>query len=265
MEKKITTIPVLALGKSATRVAQNLNAQLGEQLDLYTMTEPLDDVPQILFPHEHPYRFLIYNRAEVATDVVKKFGTAAKIGGRVLGLEIAACHEVVRSSWQMGTDVLIRSDSEDVCQKVAAPLLRMALPQKDFLGIDIADVFSLFHGTDCARVSMAASTGERASVTAIAEAMRHLGWPPSSLRGILLRITGSEDHITMTETEKLMDVITDKIAEDGNMMWGASIDPALGDTVQVTVIATRGWRQESKDACDWLSQLVEVTFHDNDE
>ena len=29
MEKKITTIPVLALGKSATRVAQNLNAQLG--------------------------------------------------------------------------------------------------------------------------------------------------------------------------------------------------------------------------------------------
>ena len=265
IEENPPAIPVIALGTSAARVVQDLNAQMEGQLDLYPITEAIEDVPQILFSYESPYRFLFYNRTEVPPDIVKKFGTAAKINGRVLGFEIAAGHEVLRTSWQMGTNLLIRTDSEDACRTAAAPILHMALQHEDFSWIDIEDVFSLFDGTDLARVGMATATGDLARSRAIAGTLRSIGWPPSSLRGLLLNISGSKYNMSMMEINTLMDTVMNKIAEDGNMIWGTSIDSALGDTVQVTAIATRGWRQESTDACNWISHMVDVSFQEDDE
>lgn len=265
MEAKTTACPVLALGKSAASVAQSLKAQMGEQMDLYAITEDVEGALQIIFPHEQPWRFLLYNRAEVAPDVVKRFGTAAKIGGSVIGIEIAVHQEAVRTSWQMGTDILLRTDSERACQDAAAFLLRMAFQSQPTCGIDFQDVVSLFAGTDHARIGMAEASGKLAKAHAIADALREIDWRLSSMRGLLVNISGSEEHICTEEMEAYMDAVMDRAAEDGNMMWGVSIDPALGDTVQVTVIATRGWKREGRDACDWISRLVEVMFHDNDE
>lgn len=264
-EKKMIALPVLALGKSAARVVQDLNAQMGGQLDLYQITEAIEEEPQILFSYESPYRFLFYNRADVTSDIVKKFGTAAKINGRVLGFEIATDHEVLRTSWQMGTNLLIRTDSEDACRKAAAPILHMALHHEDFSWIDIEDVFSLFDGTDLARVGTATAMGDLARSRAIAGALRSIGWPPSTLRGLLLNISGSQYNMSMMEISTLMDTVMNKIEEDGNMIWCTSIDAALGDTVQVTAIATRGWRLESTDACNWISHMVDVSFQEDGE
>lgn len=265
MERKSTSIPVLALGKSAILVAQKLKAQMGNLMDLYLVSETTEEALPFIFPHEQPWRFLIYNCAEVEPHTVKRFGTAVKVGGSVIGIEIASHEEASRASWQSGTDMLIRTDSERTCLKAAAFLLRMAFSHQNALDIDLTDALSLFSGTDCARIGMAAETGELAKSHAITNALWNIGWPLSTLRGLLLNIAGSEDRIHSMDMERFMNAVMDKMPENGNMVWSVSIDPALGDTIRVTAIATQGWKRNGKDACEWIGQFAEVGFHDNEE
>jgi cell division protein FtsZ len=55
--------------------------------------------------------------------------------------------------------------------------------------------------------------------------------------GILLNIVGGAD-MKMREIEEACALIHEQAHEDANIIFGASIDPSLGEMVKVTVIAT---------------------------
>ena len=55
--------------------------------------------------------------------------------------------------------------------------------------------------------------------------------------GILLNIVGGPD-MKMKEIEEAAALIQEQAHEDANIIFGASIDPSLGEMVKVTVIAT---------------------------
>jgi cell division protein FtsZ len=56
-------------------------------------------------------------------------------------------------------------------------------------------------------------------------------------RGILLNITGGND-LGLFEINEAAEIISSAADADSNTIFGAVIDPSLGDEVRVTVIAT---------------------------
>jgi len=56
-------------------------------------------------------------------------------------------------------------------------------------------------------------------------------------RGILLNITGGND-LGLFEINEAAEIISSAADADSNIIFGAVIDPSLGDEVRVTVIAT---------------------------
>jgi len=56
-------------------------------------------------------------------------------------------------------------------------------------------------------------------------------------RGILLNITGGND-LGLFEINEAAEIISSAADADCNIIFGAVIDPSLGDEVRVTVIAT---------------------------
>ncbi len=60
----------------------------------------------------------------------------------------------------------------------------------------------------------------------------------SGARNILINITSGEDEITLDEAIRITDYIQDKAGNEANIIWGAGNDPALGDDIEITIIAT---------------------------
>ena len=55
---------------------------------------------------------------------------------------------------------------------------------------------------------------------------------------MLLNITGSAENLSMFEVNEASVTIQEAANVDANIIFGASLDDSLGDTVRVTVIAT---------------------------
>lgn len=70
--------------------------------------------------------------------------------------------------------------------------------------------------------------------------------------GILINIVGGPD-LKMKEIEEAAALIHEQAHEDANIIFGASIDPALGENVKVTVIATGFERAAATDEIPQIS------------
>lgn len=68
-------------------------------------------------------------------------------------------------------------------------------------------------------------------------------------RGVLINITGSI-NITLSEINDAVSIVQNEAHEDANIIFGAVIDEEMGDSVNVTVIATGFGRTESASQAD---------------
>jgi cell division protein FtsZ len=55
--------------------------------------------------------------------------------------------------------------------------------------------------------------------------------------GALIAVTGGED-MTVSEAEKVAEIIQSKLSPNARIIWGASIDPALENKMRVMVVVT---------------------------
>ena len=260
-------LPVVALGAAAIRMARILNEKFGgldlyEILDILEKGESLEFAPTFAIPESRPIRFLMYDRAEVEDGMAKAVAEKAKTGGKLFTFEIAAPGEKMRPSWRLGTDVLIRAMDEAQCLAAAGLLLHMASPHQP-VAIDADDVLSLFDSTDVVHVGIGTATGAQAVDAAVEQALGALGWKPEFLRGILLSITGNES-LGMKEIDAATTAIMERASKDCNIVFGAEIDPTIGDDVRVTILATCGKRKDSHDASKWMMEMLEEKFATGD-
>ena len=58
-------------------------------------------------------------------------------------------------------------------------------------------------------------------------------------RGVLLNIMGAPDALSMLEVNEASTTVAEAAHPDAEIMWGISTGESMGDTVSVTVIATR--------------------------
>ncbi len=129
-------------------------------------------------------------------------------------------------------DDVLRQGVKGISDLIAVPGL---------INLDFADVKTIMSNAGSALMGIGEASGENAAVNAVKAAIDSplLETDIQGARGILLNITGAQDSLTMFEVDEASRIIQEAAHPEAEIIWGASIDDTQGDTVTVTVIATR--------------------------
>src|SRR3989339_131112 len=107
------------------------------------------------------------------------------------------------------------------------------------INVDFADVQAIMQNAGSALMGIGRASGENRAVEAAKQAVASplLDISIEGARGILFTITGSEG-LGMHEVAEAAKVITGSADEDAKVIFGANIDPTLGEDIRITVVAT---------------------------
>ncbi|MEH3053591.1 MAG: cell division protein FtsZ [Patulibacter minatonensis] len=107
------------------------------------------------------------------------------------------------------------------------------------VNLDFADVRTIMTDAGNALLGIGVGTGENAAQIAAEKAVGSplLETEIDGAQKVLLSIVGG-DMLSLWEINEAAQVIGDAVHPDANIIFGASIDPTLGDQVWITVIAT---------------------------
>lgn len=107
------------------------------------------------------------------------------------------------------------------------------------VNVDFADVRAIMTDAGTALMGVGMGTGENraqmAARTAISSPLLEV--KIDGARGILFNITGGAD-LTMNEVSEAAEMISSHADPDANIIFGATIDEAMGDQIKISVIAT---------------------------
>ena len=108
------------------------------------------------------------------------------------------------------------------------------------VNIDFADVKTVMKGKGDAILGIGKGEGNSRAIDAATEAINNPLLEDSHIEGaknILVHISCGET-LSLAETNEIVDTITETADPDVFIIYGQSVDPAMGDGVAVTVIAT---------------------------
>ena len=107
------------------------------------------------------------------------------------------------------------------------------------INLDFADVRAIMSEGGAALMAVGRGTGDDRAKNAAEQAISSqlLDITIDGARGVLFNVTGGPD-LTLFEVNQAAAIIRETAHPDVNMIFGAVIDPELGDEIRVTVIAT---------------------------
>ena len=118
------------------------------------------------------------------------------------------------------------------------------------INLDFADVKSVMSNAGSALMGIGSARGENRAVEAaeIAVSSPLLEESIDGAQGVLLSIAGGSD-LGLFEINEAAAMVSEAVHADANIIFGATIDDALGDEVRVTVIAAgfEGGRPKRRD------------------
>ena len=114
------------------------------------------------------------------------------------------------------------------------------------INLDFADVKTIMTNQGEALMGIGEGTGENRAADAAKMAINSplLETSIDGAKGILLNISGSA-NLSLFEINEAAEIISDAADPDANIIFGSVIDESLGDSVQVTVVAT-GFNSSTK-------------------
>ncbi|MCX7986262.1 MAG: hypothetical protein N2662_04935, partial [Bacteroidales bacterium] len=124
---------------------------------------------------------------------------------------------------------------------IAAKGIAEIITVHGYVNVDFADVQTVMSNSGVAILGSARARGENRALEAIQQAINSPLLNNNDIRGaksILLNITSGEDEVSMDEVGVITDYVTNAVAKDALLIWGTCFDPALGDQISVTIIAT---------------------------
>ncbi len=144
-------------------------------------------------------------------------------------LEITEKRVSLQDAFRLADDVL-RQGIQGITEVITVPGL---------INLDFADVRAIMQEGGAALMAVGRATGENRAIEAAQQAIssRLLDVTIDGARGILFNITGGED-LTLFEVNEAASIIRETAHPDVNLIFGAVIDPSMGDEVRITVIAT---------------------------
>jgi cell division protein FtsZ len=107
------------------------------------------------------------------------------------------------------------------------------------VNLDFADVRTIMRGAGSALMGIGSASGENRAVEAAQAAVSSplLEASIEGATGILLNVTAGPD-VGLFEDNEAAEVVTAAADANANVIFGAVIDPSMGEEVRVTVIAT---------------------------
>jgi cell division protein FtsZ len=179
-----------------------------------------------------PFAFEGKRRARQAEDGIQalreKVDTLIIIPNDRL-LQVVERRTSVIEAFKVADDVL-RQGVQGITDLITVPGL---------INLDFADVRTIMKDAGSALMGIGVAGGENRAVEAARAAISSplLEASVEGARGILLNITGGSD-LGLFEINESAEIISSAADADCNIIFGAVIDPSLGDEVRVTVIAT---------------------------
>ena len=107
------------------------------------------------------------------------------------------------------------------------------------INLDFADVKAIMSEGGAALMAVGTGTGEDRAKNAAEQAISSqlLDITIDGARGVLFNVTGGS-NMTLFEVNQAAAIIRETAHPDVNMIFGAVIDPNMGDDIRITVIAT---------------------------
>ncbi len=139
--------------------------------------------------------------------------------------------------------IIDRNTPIDQAFKLADDILRQGVQGiADFImvNVDFADVRTVMKETGDAIMGVGIGIGENRAIEATQMAINSPLLEESGIDGakaVLLNIAGGND-LSLHEVNEVTEIINKQVDPDANIIFGATIDPALDDKIRVTVIAT---------------------------
>jgi len=127
---------------------------------------------------------------------------------------------------------------EVLCQGVRG--ISDLIVKTGFKNVDFADVETIMRSKGDALMGIGTGTGENRAIDAVTNAIDNPLLEDTSIEGatgVLINIAGPQD-ITLFEIQNIIKTVKDKCDPEVNLNHGILYDPALGNSIQVTVIAT---------------------------
>jgi len=179
-----------------------------------------------------PFTFEGAKRAKAAEDGIGKLkeqvDTLIVIPNDRL-LQIADKRASLQQAFKLADDVL-RQGIQGISELITVPGL---------INLDFADVRTIMAEGGAALMAVGIGTGEERARAAAEQAISSqlLDITIDGARGILFNITGGPD-LSLFEVNQAAAIIKETAHPDVNLIFGAVIDPSMGDEVRITVIAT---------------------------
>jgi cell division protein FtsZ len=126
------------------------------------------------------------------------------------------------------------------------------------VNLDFADVRTIMSGMGMAMMGTGVGHGDHRALDAAQKAVASPLLDDTSIdgaRGILINFTGGKD-MSIHELEEAARIVQEAAHEEANIIFGAVIDPSLGDEIRMTVIAT-GFA-DKKDAAAPSGKVVDL-------
>ena len=126
-------------------------------------------------------------------------------------------------------DDVLRQGIQGICDLVTMPGL---------INLDLADVRTIMTGAGTAHMGIGTARGDQRAQKAAEAAINSqlLETSIEGARGILLNVSGGSD-LSLFEVNEVAQAVNQAADSEANIIFGAVVDPALGDSIRVTVVA----------------------------
>jgi cell division protein FtsZ len=144
-------------------------------------------------------------------------------------LQIADKRSSLQDAFRLADDVL-HQGIQGISELITIPGL---------INLDFADVKTIMSEGGAALMAVGNGTGEDRAKNAAEQAISSqlLDITIDGARGVLFNVTGGP-NMTLFEVNQAAAIIRETAHPDVNMIFGAVIDPNMGDDIRITVIAT---------------------------
>jgi cell division protein FtsZ len=157
-------------------------------------------------------------------------------------LQIADKKTGIKEAFRLADDVL-RQGIQGISELITVPGL---------INLDFADVKTIMQDGGAALMAIGRGSGENRAREAAEHAIHSalLDVSIEGARSIIFNIKGGED-LSLFEVNEAAEVIRASAHPECNIIFGAVIDPEMGDETQLTVIAT-GFDRPKKETLDFV-------------
>jgi cell division protein FtsZ len=107
------------------------------------------------------------------------------------------------------------------------------------VNLDFNDLKTIMKGAGVAMIGLGEADDDDRVERAVSEAVNSplIDVDITGATGALVNVTGGE-NMSISEAEKVAEIIQAKISPNARIIWGAAVDPVLKDTVRVMVVIT---------------------------